>query len=155
MKTRIALTLFALAVAVPAHAQQSDAWDAYNAQKKHEWLAVGLEVILPTAGHAYSGDWRRGVTPAILQIGGLAVVSAVYSDCGSVNTCTSNQDITMGTAAIVAVGGAVWSYVSAYYTAAGRNRDLRDRLGITPTLSMRPVQKDRVEVAASFPFRLR
>ena len=97
-------------VATPAAAQQRpDAWDTYNAESRNEWAAVGLELIFPTLGHAYAGDWKRGILPGVVGIGGYATAIGIYATCddgdteveGSVRTRSHAPRM----AALVGLGG--------------------------------------------------
>lgn len=67
--------------------------------------------------------------------------------------CSDSKATQVGLAALVGLGGFVWSLTSAYDTARDRNRDLREQFGITTDFAVRPVQRDRVEFALSVRFR--
>lgn len=124
-----------------AYAQQRPtAEDTYDAEKRNEWVAAGLELVLPTVptlGHAYAGDWKRGIPPATLRMGGLAF--SMYSFFG----CSSEDDEVCSWLGVgggfVFLGGLAWGVVSAYHTARDGNRALRERLGIQSSFALGPV----------------
>lgn len=135
-----------------AHAQQQpSADDMDDAGWRNEWIAVGLEFYLPTVGHAYAGDWKRGIMPAALRTIGLAGALYAYStDCYSDDSFCGWGLGVGGTVAFFS--GWVWSCVSAHRTARDWNRSLRERLGIETSLMIRPVRADRFEVVAGLRF---
>lgn len=46
----------------------------YEQEKKNPALAVYLALMLPSAGHAYAGNWVRGLTFLAGEVGGFVVV---------------------------------------------------------------------------------
>ena len=61
-----------LAFVRPASAQDNNS--LYQVEKKSEFGAVGLELVLPVLGHAYAGDARRGLVPGLVSVAGLVVM---------------------------------------------------------------------------------
>ena len=43
-------------------------------------LAGVLDLLLPTAGHAYAGDWAKGLLPNAIRLGGLAFSIATMEE---------------------------------------------------------------------------
>lgn len=152
MSLRYAAVMVAAGLAVSAtefaHAQQPSAEDIPDAGWRNESIASGLELFFPLAGHAYAGDWKRGIKPAALRTIGMAGALYWYSTGCFDDVCEW-----------VGVGGTLaffigwpWSVVSAGRTARDWNRSLRERLGIEPSLVIRPVRADRFEVVAGLRF---
>lgn len=114
------LALLAIAVAPPLDlaAQDTDARLQYEAGRKNEAVALGLEAMLPVLGHSYAGDARRGLPPAIVS--GLGIVAVFATD-----------NLTVARLGVLAyLGGRGWGLYSAYGTAQDANRALRERLGV-------------------------
>ena len=135
-----------------AHAQQQpSAEDIPDAGWRNESIAGGLEVFFPLAGHGYAGDWKRGIKPAALRTIGMAGWLYAYStDCYDDDSFCGWGLGVGGTLAFFS--GWAWSVVSARRTARDWNRSLRERLGIEPSLVIRPVRADRFEVVAGLRF---
>jgi len=56
-----------LLLATPGLPQERDT------EKKNEFAAAGLEFVVPVLGHAYVGDPREGLPPALVSAGGLTL----------------------------------------------------------------------------------
>lgn len=48
----------------------------YEAEKKSNALAIGLAIFVPSAGHAYAGNWGTGLLFAAGRIGALVLTAA-------------------------------------------------------------------------------
>lgn len=133
----------AIAQTPPEPRSSQDAWAAYNAEKKEEFAAAGLEALIPVVGHAYVGDARRGLLPLAVSGGGLALL---IIGAGDVDTSL------MSIGWLTYLGGRVWGVVSALEAAKEHNAAIRTRL----RLSVAPAEySDGVEFKFSFadPFR--
>ena len=51
----------------------------YNIEKKNPALSVFYSIILPSAGHAYSANWKRGIRLSSVRIG-TYVLSEIFWD---------------------------------------------------------------------------
>jgi hypothetical protein len=127
-----------LGAATAAEAQMTSDQTAllqYTAERKNEWVAVGLEWLVPIVGHAYAGNAKRGILPTAVTVGGLAMAIAgarCDSMCAVGGKPANNEGL--GLAGLgVAMVGRTWALVSAHRTAAAHNAGLRDRLGISIT----------------------
>jgi hypothetical protein len=93
-------------------------------------LAGAAEYVVPTLGHAYAGDWERGLAPAGVTVLGAAVVVAGFGDCLDETGC----DLFLAGIATFAAGK-LWGIWSAVDAARDRNRALP--AGPRPALSVR------------------
>ena len=87
--------------------------------RKSGAAAFGLELIVPTLGHAYAGDWKRGVLPAVFSVGGYVGLLAQADDDGFVGD-GAGAYLALG----ALLGGRIWGLVSAVGTANDHNRSL-------------------------------
>lgn len=76
--------------------------------QKSPLVAVGLAWVVPSAGHAYAGDWVRGARFIGLEILALTVIGVDGS---------SGHD-----GLITFLGFRIWEFVDAYHTAKDYNR---------------------------------
>lgn len=86
--------------------------------RKSGAVAAGLEIVLPILGHGYAGNAKRGILPAIVNVGGLVAFYSQVED----GFVPSNAVVNIGLAA--AIGGKVWGVISAVRTARSHNRSL-------------------------------
>ncbi|HLL45822.1 MAG TPA: hypothetical protein VK399_03905 [Longimicrobiaceae bacterium] len=93
-------------------------------------LAGAVEYLVPTLGHAYAGDWERGLPPAGVTVLGAAGVVAGFGDCLDETGC----DLFLAGIATFAAGK-LWGIWSAVDAARDRNRALA--AGLRPALSVR------------------
>ncbi len=115
----------------------------YSEMKKESWVAAELSLLIPSAGHLYTGEWERGFLflGAKAAFGGLALWG-LYPvnklDSGGVvqtddagNPIQAPQNTTLGA---IGVGGfalfTLLEFVDSYYSAERYNQVLRLRLGI-------------------------
>ena len=121
----------------------SDAWVKYNAEKKSEFAAGGLEFLIPIVGHAYAGDAGRGVIPAVVSVGGIVVLVAGASDLNA----------TVATLGYLAyLGGRIWGIVSAVNTAEDYNSNLKNKLNLSFNSMKFPQGKTGYGLTISFNF---
>ena len=103
--------------------------------EKSEAAAIGLELILPVLGHAYAGDAKRGILPAIVHVGGFATLILVALEnigdfpLGDLfgeeeNSGGNGLDARVYAGLAAFLGGKVWGVVSAARTARDHNRSL-------------------------------
>jgi len=119
----------------------------YSDLKKEPWIAAELSLIIPSAGHLYTGEWERGflflgARAAFGGVGlfGFAQASAaqsVINDAASSDDEISNAQAQQSSGTMlgtVGVGGfalfTLLEFVDAYYAAERYNQVLRLRLGI-------------------------
>jgi len=115
----------------------------YSEMKKESWVAAELSLLIPSAGHLYTGEWERGFLflGAKAAFGGLALwglypvnkvdAEGVVVTDDSGNPIQAPQNTTLGA---IGVGGfalfALLEFVDSYYAAERYNQVLRLRLGI-------------------------
>jgi hypothetical protein len=107
----------------------------YMANKKEPYLAMYLSLLFPSVGHAYAGDWPRGVyflTGKAIVLGTSAIALAqIQSDSKTGYTARYNSQSAWMTA-----GGmlyfllSIWETCDAMNTAEDYNRELRRALKI-------------------------
>lgn len=133
----VILTLLAAGAAQAQEREEVSVQDllAYESEKKSGAVALMLELALPTAGHGYAGDFKRGVIPALVSVGGMAAWTI-----GALGSIFSNDESNlMLFGSIAAIGGRVWGLVTAPGTAKQFNERLRQKLGIeTTSISVGP-----------------
>jgi hypothetical protein len=119
----------------------------YSDLKKEPWIAAELSLIIPSAGHLYTGEWERGFLflGARAAFGGVGIfglaqassAQSVINDTAStedeINNAKAQQSsgTMLGT---VGMGGfalfTLLEFVDSYYAAERYNQVLRLRLGI-------------------------
>ena len=107
--------------------------------------ALFLELLVPVLGHAYAGDARRGVLPAVVTLGGVGMIFG-----GASARDYAGVIVALGGIAVSA-GGKIWGLVSAVDTARDYNRRLRERA--SPTLVL--TRDGRASIGVSLRFQLR
>lgn len=126
MNRYAAALALALIAPTPGFAQEAEAPPG----QKDPIIAFALETIVPVLGHAYAGDARRGIAPAVVHVAGYGLIGYGVSrafDCllfcsSSTNDNTDGLIISAGVAA--AVVGKVWGLVSVTSTVRDRNASL-------------------------------
>lgn len=111
-----------------------------------DWpVAFTLELFVPTLGHAYAGDFDRGIAPALVTGVGVGVVALAYSRTGNLG----DNWTYIGLVGIGAVaGGKTWGVVSAVRATLDHNRALRER--VTPALALTPDGRALIGVSVRF-----
>ncbi len=110
-----------------------DAMIRYTVDRKSEPAALGIEWLVPVVGHAYAGNARKGILPAVVHVAGLtAFVMGARCDsvCKLNNQGSEDEGLAWAGLGVAAVGKA-WGMISAYRTAGNHNADLRRRLNLT------------------------
>jgi hypothetical protein len=111
--------------------------------RKDPWLAVLGSLMLPTAGHAYAGNWIRGLPFGLAEVAAAALVFDGLGDTGKEETRVDERGNVMGTwttdsgqwkvttglVALLAAG--TWECFDAYTTAEDHNRDLEKRYSLS------------------------
>lgn len=76
----LALCFTVSTVAAPSATAQVPDSLASTAGQKSALVAASLEYLVPTLGHAYAGDWRKGLPPLLVSVAGIAI-AIESSDC--------------------------------------------------------------------------
>jgi len=106
----------------------SDKLIEYNSESRNPWIAVGIAWFLPSLGHAYAGDWGRGLLFLAAEITSLVVMTTgISSDPAGHTAYTSNY--TIGLCGFLI--SRIWEYFDAYSTAEVNNSKLKKRLDIS------------------------
>ena len=101
-------------------------WELYNTQKKYPLLAAGASIV-PTLGHAYAGDWERGLPFLGAEIAGIAliVIEANEQD-------PNKQDLGRALVGVyVFFVATVWESIDAYLTADNFNEKLKEKYNLS------------------------
>ena len=148
-KRTILMILLLVAATSPLSAQERNAnWAQYQDQKKSEVAALVLEILIPTVGHAYAGNWAKGLIPFGVTVAGYTTAFVGAAECADhTGDCTGGENAKMLSGLIVGIGGQIWGMVSAYRTAENHNNELRERYGIETGLAIRPAYGGRAELA--------
>jgi hypothetical protein len=139
-KLRALLLVIFLAVTGVSSAQAQDTLSAagklvreYESQKKNPVLAGVFEYAFPFAGYAYAGNWRGGLWPAALYMGGFALATpCLFAD---LEPCSEGAQQTAIAGLVLILASRVWGITGAAHTANDYNRALRQRLQIEPARS--------------------
>ena len=99
--------------------------------------AVVLAWLVPSAGHAYAGDWGRGAKFIALDIGSFIVMGVGLSktevSCGWAyceETLTDEGAGYVGLGFLSLLGFRIWEFVDAYHTAKDYNRGKLSNLSV-------------------------
>ena len=114
--------------------------------EKSVGAAVALEWLIPIAGHAYAGDWKRGILPTVPRLGGLVLAIDQY-ESRSIGFSLSGCNDLSAFGLIAATVGSVWAYVSAAHTA----RDFNESLPTTASPSLK-VDRDGLSLGILLTF---
>jgi hypothetical protein len=105
-------------------AQGEAALEKYNADRKEPWIAGGLELLIPTTGHIYAGDWPRSLPFVLGYAAGFAVFIASNSG-GEMHLVPLFLGLTvMGVSMI-------WSAMDAYRSVEEYNNGLKKKYGLS------------------------
>ena len=118
----------------------------YEMEKKAPWGAVAGTFLLPSVGHAYAGDWGRGLKflggeiLALLLISGAASDNVYHYSYNSYTGYTSYEsgtenDWLIGVGTLALIGLRIWEHVDAYKTAKNYNANLYRKLSLSPVIS--------------------
>jgi hypothetical protein len=101
--------------------------------RKDPLVAGVLEWVLPTAGYAYAGNWKKGVAPGVLRYGGAVVVLLAIPFMDGSSSVTCNAQCITGAA--MAITGVVWGTAGSVNTAKGHNARVSGSASFLPTPS--------------------
>ncbi len=93
-------------------------------------IAFAMELVVPVLGHAYAGDARRGIAPAVVHVAGYGLIGYGVTRaldcllCGSGSGDDNTDGIIIVTGVAAAVVGKVWGLVSVASTVRDRNASL-------------------------------
>lgn len=110
---------------VSVGAQGSDTATVDQALKS-PLLAGILEYAVPIAGHAYAGNWKRGIAPGLLRLGAVALLAPAF-DC----PCESSVEALAETGLLLGAVSIVWGVTSAVTTTQKHNERVRRRLRLS------------------------
>ena len=98
---RLAL-LALLLLPAPATAQARDTTATFK-----DWpVAFTLELLVPTLGHVYAGDFDRGIAPALVTGVGVGIVALSYSEIQDINNWVFVGLLGIG----VTIAGKAWGW---------------------------------------------
>jgi len=120
-----------------------------DTEEKNEFAAAGLEFVVPVLGHAYVGDPREGLPPALVSAGGLTLAiigTQVGCEDEFLGECINEGNVGLMWAGILGyVGGRIWGIVSAMELAQEHNAQLRRR----GSVAIYPA-RDRINLRVSY-----
>ncbi|AGB40980.1 hypothetical protein Halha_1019 [Halobacteroides halobius DSM 5150] len=122
----------------------------YEEEKKNPLAAAGMSFVLPSSGHAYSGNWKRGLIFLGIEAieAGIMISRANKLEEVVVDSFYHNQymleDNVFMLARIALLATKAWEAVDSYQTAKEYNKNLKEELGLRPQLS---VTSDQVKVS--------
>lgn len=133
MRALVLAAVVAMILVVPG-ATAGQAADTVYVGSRHSPTASGLlELIFPTAGFAYAGDWTRGFLPNAFRIAA-TIGFGVTADGPSEDVCEEDDACRVWAVAVIAT--TVWSIVGAVQTAHDHNasvRQVESRLLLEPS----------------------
>ena len=119
------------AVAQQAEKTKTEALLKYQAEKKTPWVGVAAAWLLPSLGHAYAGNWKRGAKFLLIDLGCIVLMSA-----------GAKQYVETGSSGLYMIGylgliaSRIWEFVDAYKTVEDYNRKLAKKYGIKLSLNL-------------------
>jgi len=130
----------------------------YEDKKKNPWGAVAFSWFIPSAGHAYAGDWGRGAKFLGLEVLEIALISYGMQETtetrntyyGKVTETEYKNEGIASLATLALVGTRLWEYFDAYDTAEDYNEKLKQRLDLMPSLKIDKKGKLGVYVSHAF-----
>ncbi|MCY3612602.1 MAG: hypothetical protein OXH51_13820 [Gemmatimonadetes bacterium] len=93
-------------------------------------IAFAMEMVVPVLGHAYAGDARRGIAPALVHVAGYGLIGYGVTRaldcllCGSGGGDDDTDGVIIITGLAAAVVGKVWGLVSVASTVRDHNASL-------------------------------
>jgi len=109
-----------LLAGLPIGAQAQVADTVFVGTHHSPWASGLLELVFPTAGFAYAGDWTRGFVPNAVRIGSLIGVGATAEDDG--DTCSDACAVW----SLAVLGSTIWAMIGAVNTAHDYNAAVRE-----------------------------
>lgn len=101
-----------------AHGQVADT--VFVGTHHSPWASGLLELVFPTAGFAYAGDWTRGFLPNAVRMASLVGVGATAEDDG--DTCSDACAVW----SLAVLGSTIWAMIGAVNTAHDYNAAVRE-----------------------------
>ena len=100
-------------------------------KKKSVGLAILFEYLVPTLGHAYAKNWKRGLLPNAVRVTGLILSfnGLILVDCLDDTDCSYDSGTFEAGLVMLAVG-TVWAMVRAGNTAKAYNEANRLALNV-------------------------
>lgn len=122
MKAALLACLVAVIISVSPSVAEAQAGDSVYVGERRSPIAAGIiELIIPTAGYAYAGDWKRSFLPNAFRL--IATVGYDVADGRVENFDTNCGNTCKGwTTALVAT--AAWGVVGSVMTAREHNRNV-------------------------------
>ena len=141
----ISLTLLARGAALPF--EPPAFCKGQRAATFKDWpVAFTLELLVPTLGHVYAGDFDRGIAPAIVMGLRVGIMGISVSMSDPTREFGGIEGLLAGFG--VVVGGKTWGLVSAVRTTLDHNRGLVER--VTPALGVTPDGRASFGVSVRF-----
>ena len=111
---------------------QSEKIMMYNSYNKSPALGVFFEFLIPTVGHAYAGNWTRGLLFKGGQIGLWSLVAfKIYAKNDPVDILPHEEAITIAIGGTIAIQ--IWEYVDVVKSVKKYNHNLyREIFGKEP-----------------------
>ncbi|MCY4399128.1 MAG: hypothetical protein OXE96_07310 [Gemmatimonadetes bacterium] len=121
MNVRTLALALALAAPTPGFAQEAEPPSGH----KEPVIALAIELFVPVLGHAYAGDAKRGIAPAVVHVAGVGlVIHALNENLNNLfNSEKDSRNVAIVGLAAFAVGKA-WGLVSVASTVGERNASL-------------------------------
>ena len=119
----------------------------YQMQKKSEGTAMLFSFLLPTAGHAYAGNWGRGLGFAATEVGLyiMALTLGIQENCSlddwGYEDCYIEPNVLFAVGVFGAIGTRFFEIFDAGKEVKKYNQSLLMQYGINPALSMNIVPK--------------
>jgi hypothetical protein len=104
----------------------------YRVEKKDPLVAIAAASI-PSLGHAYAGDWKRGVKFLIAEVLEMGLI--INAARASMEDSEMELDLSaaIGPFALIAlVGTKIWEYIDVYNLVNEYNTSLRVKYGLVP-----------------------
>ena len=95
--------------------------------RKSAGVAVLLEWLVPTVGHAYAGNWKRGLLPNAVRVSGAVLFAVGLSEGSDGDVYSGETELGL----VMMAGGTIWAMVRAGRTARDYNDGLRFDAGVT------------------------
>jgi hypothetical protein len=109
-----------LLAGLPGEAQGQVADTVFVGTHHSPWASGLLEMVFPTAGFAYAGDWTRGFLPNAVRVASLVGVGVTAEDDG--DTC----DDACAVWSVALLGSTIWATIGAVNTAHDYNAAVRE-----------------------------
>jgi len=118
-------------IAQEGNKSETEALLKYQAEKKEPWVGVGAAFLVPSLGHAYAGNWGRGVKFLLIDVGCIALMSAGASEAVEGNTGL----YTIGLLGLTV--SRIWEYIDAYRAVEDYNKKVAEKYGVGVSLNFK------------------